>query len=155
MNQARAQLASLTSLDAPWLDDALAAVARATVCVFGDLCLDAYWDLRTDIDERSIETGLPVQRVVRQTYSLGGASNVAANAKDLGAAQVGVIGMIGDDGFGLHLRRLMAVKGIDTANVIDGDHHSRPWSTPSLIATTTSNHAWISAAPPTRRRCAH
>ncbi|MBA2481966.1 MAG: hypothetical protein H0V44_14970, partial [Planctomycetes bacterium] len=104
--------------DTPWLENALAAAARARVTVFGDLCLDAYWHLADGEAERSVETGLPVQRVERQVFSLGGAANVAANARDLGAEHVRVVGVVGDDGFGLHLRRLLERRDIDGSGIV-------------------------------------
>ncbi len=116
------------------LDQSLRRIGASRVLVFGDLCLDAYWEIDARGKERSIETGLPVQAVASQRYSLGGAANVAANAKALGAAWVGVVGAIGDDGFGWELRRLLAAHGIDSGNVVDGgaDWNTQVYAKPLL-----------------------
>ena len=49
---------------------------NAKIAVFGDFCLDAYWDIDEESSELSLETGLPVRRVKTQRYSLGGAGCV-------------------------------------------------------------------------------
>jgi rfaE bifunctional protein kinase chain/domain len=100
-----------------WIDPILATLPRARVAVFGDCCVDAYWWLDDD-HEASIETGLPVSRVNRQTYGLGGAGNVAANVAALGAT-VELIGLTGSDPFGAVLRRLAGAQGIATDGLID------------------------------------
>ena len=97
-----------------WLEDALASLAQARVAVFGDFCLDAYWDLDTEASEFSVETGLQVRRVRTQRYSLGGAGNVAANLVDLGVKSVRTIGVVGTDLFGGELLRLLQARGVDT-----------------------------------------
>jgi len=103
-------------VNASWLEPCLATVGRARVGVFGDFCLDAYWLIDEDESELSVETGLPVRRVRRQTYSLGGAGNVAANLVELGVAEVRAIGLIGDDLFGEQMLRLLHERGVN----IDG-----------------------------------
>ena len=93
-----------------WLDAALEAVGGAKIAVFGDFCVDAYWLIDTSEEELSVETGLPVRRVRRQRYSLGGAGNVVANLVDLGVGQVRPIGLVGDDLFGrLMLQQLQGL----------------------------------------------
>jgi rfaE bifunctional protein kinase chain/domain len=101
-----------------WLPTLLAALPSARIAVFGDCCVDAYWWQDEGHGETSVETGLPINRVERQTYSLGGAGNVAANAAALGAT-VELIGLIGSDPFGPILRRLAADRGIATDDLID------------------------------------
>lgn len=90
-----------------WLGGALAALGKLRVAVWGDFCLDAYWDLDEGEAEFSIETGLPVRRVRGQRYSLGGAGNVAANLRALGVGDVEAIGVVGPDFFGGELQRLL------------------------------------------------
>lgn len=102
----------------PWFEPLLAALPRATVAVFGDCCVDAYWWLSGD-GERSVETGLTTSRVARQEYGLGAAGNVAVNLVDLGATRVELVGAIGDDVFGRELRRLAAVRGIVLDGLVD------------------------------------
>ena len=106
--------------DSPWLDRLLDRVPAARVAVFGDLCLDAYWFLDDQPGERSIETGLEVQKVARQGYAPGGAGNVAANLAALGVGRVEVVGVVGPDLFGGELRRQLAARGLATGAVLDG-----------------------------------
>ncbi len=107
--------------DPAWLTDALARLPDLSVAVFGDFCLDAYWQLDAGRVELSIETGLPVQRVRRQRYSLGGAGNVVANLIDLGVGQVHAVGIVGMDPFGAELMLLLRTRGalIDAGMISD------------------------------------
>jgi rfaE bifunctional protein kinase chain/domain len=107
--------------DPTWLSDALAPLPDLSAAVFGDFCLDAYWQLDAGRVELSIETGLPVQRVRQQRYSLGGAGNVVANLIDLGVGQVRAIGIVGTDPFGAELMRLLRARGavVDAGMISD------------------------------------
>ena len=107
--------------DSAWLADALARLPNLSVAVFGDFCLDAYWQLDAGRVELSVETGLPVQRVRKQRYSLGGAGNVVANLIDLGVGHVRAIGVVGTDPFAAELMRLLRERGadIDTGMIAD------------------------------------
>ena len=107
-----------TGSETNWLDEALDRLPGARVAVFGDFCLDAYWLIDPDEGELSVETGLPVRRVRRQRYSLGGAANVAANLCDLKVARVRAVGLVGDDLFGELLRKLLTERGTDTAGLL-------------------------------------
>ncbi|HRU05961.1 MAG TPA: PfkB family carbohydrate kinase [Candidatus Brocadiia bacterium] len=99
--------ATVADMPSNWLEDCLRAIPRARVTVFGDFCLDAYWLIDQDLSEVSVETGLPVRRVRRQRYSLGGAGNVVANLAALGVGRVHAVGVVGADLFGLQLRQLL------------------------------------------------
>ena len=90
----------------------------ASVTVFGDFCLDAYWSLCEEDPELSVETGLPVRRVKAQSYSLGGAGCVLANLKDMGTGCVRAIGVVGTDFFGDKVRALLSASGADTSGFI-------------------------------------
>jgi rfaE bifunctional protein kinase chain/domain len=107
--------------DPAWLADVLARLPALSVAVLGDFCLDAYWQLDADRIELSVETGLPVQGVRAQRYSLGGAGNVVANLIDLGVGRVRAIGIVGTDPFGAELERLLRDRGalVDGSLVID------------------------------------
>ena len=103
-----------------WLDDALTRLSAARVTVFGDFCLDAYWIIDADESERSVETNLPVSRVRRQRYGLGGAGNVVANLVGLGVAAVRCVGLIGGDLFGREMLRMLQAIGAETAGMLTG-----------------------------------
>ncbi len=72
------------------------------VLVLGDLMLDRYiWGRVTRI---SPEAPVPVVEVVNSTSTLGGAGNVAANLRSLGAVPV-LVGIVGDDVEGEWIRK--------------------------------------------------
>jgi rfaE bifunctional protein kinase chain/domain len=120
-----------------WLEAALARTSRARVAVFGDFCLDAYWELAPDESERSVETGLPVRRVRRQRYSLGGAGNVAANLAALGVAELRVVGVVGADLFGCRLLELLRSLPANIAGMLADQPD---WQTPVYAKPCTEGH---------------
>ena len=95
------------------LSSRLAAVTGVSVAVFGDFSLDAYWDLSEELAELSVETGLPVRRVDRQRYSLGGAGNVVATLHAMGVRAIRVVGVCGTDPFGRRMLEELAAHGAD------------------------------------------
>jgi rfaE bifunctional protein kinase chain/domain len=88
--------------------------ASARVLVLGDIMLDRYfWG---DADRISPEAPVPVVKVKRRGARLGGAANVAANLRAIGA-QVALAGTIGADPAGEEIRGLLESRGIDMARV--------------------------------------
>src|SRR5262245_53864058 len=75
--------------------------AGRRILVLGDLMLDRY--LWGRVDRISPEAPVPVVEVERETAALGGAGNVAANLRALGAQPV-LAGVLGRDGDGDRLR---------------------------------------------------
>jgi D-beta-D-heptose 7-phosphate kinase/D-beta-D-heptose 1-phosphate adenosyltransferase len=70
---------------------------EAKVLVVGDLMVDNYqWG---EVERISPEAPVPVVRVQREEYRLGGAANVVTNLAALGC-RVGVCGVIGEDAMG-------------------------------------------------------
>jgi sugar/nucleoside kinase (ribokinase family) len=108
------------SLDAEWLERLLQRLPSARVAVFGDLFLDAYWELDSAPSETSLETGLAAQRVKAQRYSPGAGGNVAANLAALGAHVTAVIGWVGSDLFGDELVRQFTLRGLPVGGVVRG-----------------------------------
>ena len=96
-------------------------VPRATVAVFGDFCVDAYWTLGQEEPEISIETGLPVRRVRTQQYSLGGAGSVLANLAAMGVGRTRPVGVIGKDLFGQKLRAMLSDCGAELDGLLADD----------------------------------
>jgi rfaE bifunctional protein kinase chain/domain len=107
-----------TSGSLDWIEAVLLRMRDRTVTVFGDFCVDAYWALEQGAPEVSIETGLPVKRVLAQRYSLGGAGNVVANLAALGVGSVRAVGVAGADIFGQKLRELLTVCGAATDGLL-------------------------------------
>ncbi|MBM3974571.1 MAG: D-glycero-beta-D-manno-heptose 1-phosphate adenylyltransferase [Planctomycetes bacterium] len=99
------------------LADLLADLPQAKVLVVGDLILDRYADGKTT--RVSPEAPVLVFEAGAERYLLGGAGNVAANLRELGAATA-VLGVIGDDDGGRQLTKLLGDAGIETqALVVD------------------------------------
>jgi len=105
----------------------LEAIRRARVAVFGDFCLDAYWQIDPALAEISLETGKRTLPVREQRYSPGGAGNIVANLAALGVDRVCAVGVIGDDLFGQELLRLLAALGVDTRGILK---QGADWATP-------------------------
>jgi rfaE bifunctional protein kinase chain/domain len=89
--------------------------AAQTVVVVGDVMLDHF--VIGSVDRISPEAPVPVVRFTRDEYRLGGAANVAANLRALGA-RVEIVGVVGDDYEGQRLREVVAAQGIGTRGLI-------------------------------------
>src|SRR3989339_1421517 len=75
------------------------------ILVVGDLMLDKYtWG---QVERISPEAPIPVVKVLREEYRLGGAGSVAANLAALGA-RVECLGWWGNDPAGSRLKLMMA-----------------------------------------------
>ena len=114
-----------------WLETLLLRMSGCRVTVFGDLCLDAYWLLNEGDPEVSIETGLPVKRVLTQRYSLGGAGSVIANLAALDVGTIRVVGVVGIDPFGNKVRQLLASCTADASGLLtDPDWQTMVYAKP-------------------------
>ena len=89
--------------------------SNTRVFVLGDVMLDRYFWGRAD--RISPEAPVPVVRIERRSVRLGGAANVAANLRAVGAS-VAVAAAIGDDPAGQELRGLLEDRGIDTGHLV-------------------------------------
>ncbi|MBZ0152263.1 MAG: D-glycero-beta-D-manno-heptose-7-phosphate kinase [Planctomycetes bacterium] len=99
------------------LADLLASLPSTRILVIGDLILDRYADGKAS--RVSPEAPVLVFDFENERYLLGGACNVAANLRELGAA-ASVLGVVGDDEAGRRLRALLHAADIDTqALVVD------------------------------------
>ncbi len=99
------------------LADLLAGLPDTRILVVGDLILDRYADGKAS--RVSPEAPVLVFDFASERYLLGGACNVAANLRELGAS-ASVLGAIGDDEAGRRLRGLLGDAEIDTqALVVD------------------------------------
>lgn len=93
------------------------AFKRKNILVVGDIILDHYiWGL---VERISPEAPVPVVEVKRESYTFGGAANVAANIISLGGRAT-IAGVVGDDHYGKVLASLLSEKGIDTSGLITG-----------------------------------
>lgn len=89
--------------------------ASARVLVLGDLMLDEY--LFGAASRISPEAPVPVVDVQRRLYVAGGAANVAANVRSLGAG-VQLLGIWGDDAHARVLAGVLREAGIDSSAVL-------------------------------------
>jgi rfaE bifunctional protein kinase chain/domain len=81
------------------------------VFVVGDVCLDRWCRYDPALADPSRETGIPRIGVIATEISPGAAGTVAANVAAL-KAQVGVLGLVGADGFGFELGAALQHAGI-------------------------------------------
>ena len=82
---------------------------KARILVVGDAMLDRY--LFGEVERISPEAPVPVVRVTREEERLGGAANVALNAKSLGP-QVTLITVVGEDEPARKLQELLRARDV-------------------------------------------
>jgi D-beta-D-heptose 7-phosphate kinase/D-beta-D-heptose 1-phosphate adenosyltransferase len=82
---------------------------RQKVAVLGDVMLDEY--LYGTVSRISPEAPVPILRVERKEYYLGGAANVASNISSLGG-QAHLVGLSGNDHKSSLIKRMLEEKGI-------------------------------------------
>ena len=85
---------------------------RLRTLVVGDVCLDRWCRYDPALALPSAETGIPRIAVVSTEVTPGAAGTVANNLAALGAGTVGVLGIVGDDGYGHELRAALRARGI-------------------------------------------
>ena len=95
--------------------DIIAGFAGRRLAVVGDSMVDRF--LWGRVDRISPEAPVPVVRLERETVKLGGAANVAANIRALGA-EVVLFALCGEDEAAGHLRGLLAERGIDDGGLV-------------------------------------
>ena len=93
--------------------------SKISILVIGDLMVDEY--LWGEVDRISPEAPVPVVNIRRESYTLGGAGNVANNLVELGS-KVSVIGIAGSGMWGRLLVRHLNELNVDASGVIqDGN----------------------------------
>ena len=104
-----------TMFDLATLRSVVGRFAGRKVMVLGDLMLDRYvWGR---VERISPEAPVPVVEIERESYALGGAGNVAANLRALGAETI-LVSVVGDDHDGQQLCRALASRGVDPRRVV-------------------------------------
>ncbi len=98
------------------INEILEKIRSVKIAVYGDFCLDAYWQMDPDGSEVSVETGLKAEAVATHNYSPGGAGNIVANLAALNPAAIKVIGVVGDDIYGRELTSQLQSLGCDTSS---------------------------------------
>jgi D-beta-D-heptose 7-phosphate kinase/D-beta-D-heptose 1-phosphate adenosyltransferase len=93
----------------------LQAFSGRPVLILGDIMLDEFiWGNVTRI---SPEAPVPVVEVVRETYRLGGAANVAANLRALEGTPI-PIGIVGQDEASKRIEELLVQANIETHGIV-------------------------------------
>ena len=106
-------------MSTPNLAEVLARVGTPRVLVVGDLILDRY--VTGDVRRISPEAPIPVLAARHREDRLGGAGNVAANLRAMGA-DVEIVGVLGNDPYGVLLRNMLGELDVVTEGcVVDGD----------------------------------
>ena len=96
-------------------DQLISSFAGKRILVLGDMMLDEFiWG---KVRRISPEAPVPVVEVARESYHLGGAGNVAANIRALGANPV-PIGLVGDDHSAHRLSSLFQDGGIEASGLV-------------------------------------
>jgi len=99
-------------MESPEVKEILDQFKTLRALVVGDLCLDRWCRYDSALSDPSRETGIPRVAVVATEITPGAGGTVASNLAALGAARVDVLGVIGDDGFGLELHRALEARRI-------------------------------------------
>jgi D-beta-D-heptose 7-phosphate kinase/D-beta-D-heptose 1-phosphate adenosyltransferase len=102
--------------DRATIDGVIGRFAGRRVGVLGDVMLDRY--LWGRVERISPEAPVPVVEIERESYSLGGAGNVGANLRALGAEAV-LFAVIGDDEGGRTLQGELKRRGVDTQGIVE------------------------------------
>ena len=100
------------------LDKIFQDIAKLKVAVVGDVMLDTYW--WGNVDRISPEGPVPVVAVTKKEQRIGGAGNVALNARALGA-QVVLISVLGIDDEGKQLKDILKSNNINTSFLFSED----------------------------------
>lgn len=90
-------------------------ISKLKVAVIGDVMLDTYW--WGNVERISPEAPVPVVAVSNREKRIGGAGNVALNARMLGAS-VAVITLLGADDDGNEVKQMLQDQGIDTRFIL-------------------------------------
>ncbi|GAB1444500.1 MAG: D-glycero-beta-D-manno-heptose-7-phosphate kinase [Cyclobacteriaceae bacterium] len=97
------------------LENIFEAFNGLTVLVIGDIMLDSYiWG---SVDRISPEAPVPIVRVKKRDFRLGGAANVALNVKALGAKPI-LCALIGEDDAGTKLLTCMDEQGMSKEGIV-------------------------------------
>src|SRR5690606_37018233 len=112
-----------------------------------DLYLDRYLDIEPGVREMSIETGLEAYQVSRVRNSPGVVGTVMNNLAALGVGAGGSgrlvpVTVIGDDGHGDDLMRLMARLPVDPRHVLRDPERLTPTYTKPMQPIDASGMAW-------------
>ncbi len=97
------------------LEEVFEAFNKLTVLVIGDIMLDSYiWG---QVDRVSPEAPVPIVRVKKRDYRLGGAANVGLNVQSLGATPI-LCALVGEDEAGRKLLDCLQQQGMSAEGIV-------------------------------------
>jgi bifunctional ADP-heptose synthase (sugar kinase/adenylyltransferase) len=105
-------------MDAARLHEIIQRFPGCRIAVLGDFFLDKYLDTDPALAEVSVESGKTAHQVVCIRTSPGAAGTIVNNLAALGAGELHVLGMTGDDGEGYELRKALRVLGCRTEGLL-------------------------------------
>ena len=88
------------------------------ITVIGDLFLDRWYEIDESLGNPSIETGLTVHHVVRKRSAAGAAGTVLNNLSEMGIGTLRVVSIVGDDGDGWEMLKVLKERRVTTDGVI-------------------------------------
>lgn len=126
-------------LTAVTIDRILATIPHRTVGLVGDLFLDRYFDIDAGLNESSVETGLTAYQVTGMRCYPGALGTVLNNLAALGVGKIHPITVIGDDGEGYELRKILAaLSAVDTSDiVVSAERRTPSYNKPMLNESGT------------------
>ncbi len=108
------------------------------VAVVGDLFADHWMMIDRDLDEKSLETGLTAYQVVSRKIEPGAVGTILRDLATLGAGQLHLVSLIGDDGDGHELLQMLMQYGVNTERVTQSHQIVTPaYMKPMFYNSTT------------------
>jgi len=105
-----------------------------SIALVGDVALDRYLEIDPRLSEMSLETGLAVHNIVNIRSQAGAGGNVLANLAALGPKRLAVVGVSGDEGEGMELRRVLGAMGVDLTHFLTrADRATVTYTKPLLV----------------------
>ena len=108
------------------LEQLLERFSQLHIAVVGDLFLDRWYEIDTSLNEPSVETGLTAYQIVKKRAAAGAAGTVLNNLSGMGVGTLEVVSLVGDDGDGWEMRKLLRERGVDVSQVIVSDEVVTP-----------------------------
>lgn len=108
------------------LTELLERFSELHITVAGDLFLDRWYEVDTALNEPSLETGLTAYQIVKKRSAAGAAGTVLNNLSGMGVGTLEVISLVGDDGDGWEMLKLLRERGVDVSGVIVSDEVVTP-----------------------------
>jgi len=124
-------------LDPQRLRELLDHIPRLRIALVGDLFLDRYLEVESDVHELSIETGLEAFQVGRVRNSPGALGTVMNNLSAMGVGRLTPVTVIGDDGHGVDLLRQLPCPPVAMEHILRSAERLTPTYTKPVRRAAT------------------